>query len=70
MAIDQAMYEHIALEDPIPTIRFYKWVNNAISLGAYQSLHDINIEACRHYGVELVRRMTGSGFMSSLAVTL
>lgn len=59
MAIDQAIYEHVALEDPLPTIRFYKWVKDAVSLGMYQDVNDINVHLCKERNIELVRRMTG-----------
>ena len=59
MAIEHAIYESVANERELPTIRFYKWENNSVSLGAYQNPKDINLDACKKYNVELVRRMTG-----------
>ena len=59
MAIDHAIYESVANNRESPTIRFYKWRKNAISLGAYQTPKEINLELCRKHGVETVRRMTG-----------
>ena len=59
MAIDQSISEQAALGNVPPTIRFYQWKKKTISLGAYQAITDINLEACRHHDVELVRRMTG-----------
>ena len=59
MAIDHAIYESVANEREKPTIRFYKWLNNSISLGAYQNHSELNLGACKKYNIETVRRMTG-----------
>ena len=59
MAIDHAIYESVANGRELPTIRFYKWKNNSVSLGAYQNPKDINLDACKNNNVDVVRRMTG-----------
>ena len=59
MAIDHAIFESVSSGRENPTIRFYKWKNNSVSIGAYQSLKDINLEACKKNNVEIVRRITG-----------
>ena len=59
MAIDHAVYESVANERENPTIRFYKWLNNSVSLGAYQNPKEINLDACSKNNVDVVRRMTG-----------
>ena len=59
MAIDHAIYESVANERELPTIRFYKWVPSSISLGAYQNPKEINLDACKKYKIGVVRRMTG-----------
>lgn len=59
MAIDQAICESVALEKEPPTIRFYKWLPSCVSIGAYQNHTDIDLEACRKFGIGCVRRMTG-----------
>lgn len=59
MAIDQALYEKAAFEDGQPIIRFYRWEKPTISLGAYQSISDINLEAVKAHNIEMVRRLTG-----------
>jgi len=57
MAIDEAM-----LNSGIPTMRLYKWKPSAISIGYFQSMkEEVNIEACRHNGIDVVRRITGGG---------
>ena len=59
MAIDHAIYESVANGRENPTIRFYKWETDSISLGAYQNPKEINLDACKKHNVEIVRRMTG-----------
>ena len=59
MAIEHAVYESVAKARELPTIRFYKWINDSVSLGAFQHPWDINIDACKKYKVDIVRRMTG-----------
>ncbi|MBI4010420.1 MAG: lipoate--protein ligase family protein [Candidatus Aenigmarchaeota archaeon] len=59
MAIDHAVYESVANERELPTIRFYKWMPSSISLGAYQNPKEINLDACKKHNIGIVRRMTG-----------
>ena len=59
MAIDHAIYESVANERELPTIRFYKWANGSISLGAYQNPNEINLDLCKDNNIDVVRRMTG-----------
>ncbi len=59
MAIDHAIYEAVAKGSSLPTIRFYKWKNPSVSIGAYQNEQEINLEECKRRNVDVVRRMTG-----------
>ncbi|MHA1896524.1 MAG: lipoate--protein ligase family protein, partial [Promethearchaeota archaeon] len=62
MAIDEAIL--IArTEDLVPnTIRFYRWKPSTASIGSHQSLSDeINLEAAKKLGVDVVRRISGGG---------
>lgn len=60
MALDEAVCEQIAENESPPTIRFYRFMPRAISIGYFQGLHDeIKVDACRAAGVEVVRRRTG-----------
>lgn len=59
MAIDHAIYESVANGRELPTIRFYKWENNSVSIGAYQNPKEINLDECKKHNVDVVRRMTG-----------
>ena len=58
MAIDHALCESVARCGE-PTIRFYQWKPNAVSIGAYQNHNEINHSVCKKYGVDVVRRITG-----------
>ncbi len=59
MAIDHAVYESVANGRENPAIRFYKWKNNSVSIGAYQNPKEINLEFCNKNRIEAVRRITG-----------
>lgn len=62
MALDEAVLGHIAKGESPPTLRFYGWNPAAISIGYFQSLEEeIDSEACKKYGVDFVRRITGGG---------
>lgn len=61
MAIDDAIISSVSNKKSIPTIRFYRWVRNSVSISAYQDESEINIDFCTKNGMELVRRMTGGG---------
>jgi len=62
MAIDKAiLFAHSKKLVP-PTVRFYSWNPSAISIGYFQSLKDeVDLEACKKYSVDYVRRITGGG---------
>ena len=54
MAIDEAL-----LASKAPVLRFYRWKPAALSLGYFQIIKDINIESCKKYNIDIVRRITG-----------
>ncbi len=60
MALDEAiMLTHEAGGAP-PTLRVYGWRLPTLSLGyAQNTAKEIHLDACRQYGVEVVRRPTG-----------
>ena len=60
MAIDEAVFrKNICGESP-PTLRFYGWRSPALSIGYFQDYRkEVDDEACRKFGVEVVRRPTG-----------
>lgn len=62
MGLDEAVLDSVASGASIPTLRFYGWKPRAISLGYFQGIRDeIDIEACKERGVDIVRRITGGG---------
>jgi lipoate---protein ligase len=62
MAIDRAILVAHSQQKVPPTVRFYGWNPPAISIGYFQKLTDeIDLEACKQYGVDYVRRITGGG---------
>lgn len=60
MAVDEAVFrENIRGKSP-PTLRFYGWRVPALSIGYFQDYgKEVDGEACRKFGVEVVRRPTG-----------
>ena len=62
MAIDEAIGRLRGSGLSPNTIRFYRWKPSAVSVGYFQiTEREVNIEACRELGVDIVRRMTGGG---------
>lgn len=62
MALDEACQEAVAAREVPATIRFYQWKPSAVSIGYFQSLQDeIDVERCREFGVDYIRRRTGGG---------
>ena len=61
MAVDEALL-FSQQEQPNPTLRFYTWSSPAFSFGYFQDIgSEVDVEACRAEGIELVKRMTGGG---------
>lgn len=64
-AMNMAIDESILLAQkgqPNPTLRFYEWSSPAFSFGYFQNIAlEVDVEACRADGIELVKRMTGGG---------
>lgn len=59
MALDEAV---LLFGWPTPTLRFYSWSPPCLSIGYSQVVvNDVELEACRRLGIDLVRRPTGGG---------
>lgn len=58
MAIDEALMGSYS-ELGIPTLRFYKWKNQCLSIGKFQKISEIDVNFLNSSGIELVRRPTG-----------
>ncbi len=62
MAIDEAISDMVAREVSPPTIRFYRWLPGAVTIGCFQCINDeVDLDACRRLGIDFVRRRTGGG---------
>jgi len=60
MARDEALLRKVIAGGSPPCIRFYRWKPAGLSLGRFQKIDKgVDLEACREYGVEVVRRLTG-----------
>jgi lipoate-protein ligase A len=59
MAVDRAVLAARAAGTAPPTLRLYWWRVPTASLGRFQSAGDVDLEACRELGFDVVRRPTG-----------
>jgi|YNPNPStandDraft_1061719.scaffolds.fasta_scaffold07204_7 lipoate-protein ligase A len=60
MAVDEALFRWAEEHGGCPVIRFYSWHPPCVSLGKFQKVEaNVDLEACRRLGIELVRRPTG-----------
>jgi lipoate-protein ligase A len=61
MALDEVLLMNYK-DDSIPILRFYDWRPACVSIGYFQSMEEeVDIETCKHMGIDLVRRLTGGG---------
>lgn len=64
VAMDEVLSHEVAAGRRAPTLRFWTWDQSAIIIGSFQSLkNEVDMEAARELGVEVVRRATGGGAM-------
>ena len=59
MAVDRAVLAARAADAAPPTLRLYWWRVPTVSLGRFQRADDVDLDACRELGVDVVRRPTG-----------
>jgi lipoate-protein ligase A len=60
MAVDEAVFRASIRKKAPPTLRFYGWRVPALSIGYFQDYEkEVDGEACRKFGVDIVRRPTG-----------
>ncbi len=59
MALDEAILTSCYEGKSPPTLRFYRFVPPAITLGVHQSIRNFNLEKVKEKGFDLVRRITG-----------
>nr|WP_321463864.1 lipoate--protein ligase family protein [uncultured Cohaesibacter sp.] len=64
LALDDILAQEVAAGRRAPTLRFWEWDRAAIIIGKFQSLkNEVDLEATREHGVEVIRRVTGGGAM-------
>lgn len=60
MAVDEALLREFRPGKSPPALRFYTWSRPAVTCGYFQDpARDIDLEACRRSGIDVVRRPTG-----------
>ncbi len=59
MALDDAILRAVSAGQVPPTLRLYAWEPACLSLGRAQPLADVDLQAVRAAGFDLVRRPTG-----------
>lgn len=62
MAIDEAALR-ARIKNLVPnTLRFYCWKPSTVSIGRFQMIeNEVQLDNCRNFGVDVVRRITGGG---------
>lgn len=64
MALDEVLTDEVGAGRRPPTLRVWEWASPSIIIGRFQSLrNEVDAEAARRHGVEVVRRITGGGAM-------
>ncbi|PWK91988.1 lipoate--protein ligase family protein [Fulvimonas soli] len=64
MALDEALTDEVAAGRRPPTLRVWEWASPAVVIGRFQSLrNEVDGEAARRHGIEVVRRISGGGAM-------
>jgi lipoate-protein ligase A len=59
MAIDRAVLESRRAGSCPATLRLYQWEVPTVTLGRFQKVEQVDVEACRVRGFDVVRRPTG-----------
>lgn len=64
VALDEVLCQQVAQGKRPATLRFWRWTEQAVILGRCQSvLNEVDQDAARSTGIQIVRRMTGGGAM-------
>ncbi|HVI26949.1 MAG TPA: biotin/lipoate A/B protein ligase family protein [Xanthomonadaceae bacterium] len=64
MALDEVMLDEVAAGRRAPSLRIWEWAAPAVVIGRFQSLrNEVDGDAARHHGIEVVRRISGGGAM-------
>jgi lipoate-protein ligase A len=59
MGVDQAIQEARAAERVPPTLRLYRFAPPSVTVGHFQDVDDIDLDACLSRGFDVARRPTG-----------
>ncbi len=60
LALDEAIFESVRTGASPPTLRLYRWSAPTLSIGYAQDRdRDVDHDACRERGIEVIRRVTG-----------
>ncbi len=59
MALDRAIQVARDRGESPPTLRLYQWERPTVTLGKFQDVASIDLQACVRAGVDVVRRFTG-----------
>jgi len=64
MALDDVLVDEVSTGRRGPTLRIWEWASPAVVIGRFQSLrNEVDMEAARRHGIEVVRRISGGGAM-------
>jgi lipoate-protein ligase A len=64
MALDDVLTDEVSAGRRAPTLRVWEWAAPAVVIGRFQSLrNEVDAEAARRHGIEVVRRISGGGAM-------
>ena len=64
MALDEVLLEQVIAGRRPPTMRLWRWIENALVIGSHQSLvNEVDQAAARELGFIVTRRMSGGGTM-------
>jgi lipoate-protein ligase A len=64
MALDDVLVDEVSAGRRAPTLRIWEWAAPAVVMGRFQSLrNEVDLEAARRHGIEVVRRISGGGAM-------
>ncbi|HET8628000.1 MAG TPA: biotin/lipoate A/B protein ligase family protein [Thermomicrobiales bacterium] len=64
LALDEVLTRRVGAGLRPPTLRFWGWARPAVILGRFQSVrNEVDLDAARELGVQIVRRISGGGAM-------
>ena len=60
LALDEAIFQSVRAGASPPTLRLYRWSSPTLTIGYAQNRErDVDRDACRARGIEVIRRVTG-----------